>query len=265
MQPRPRAETSSPSRPSLRIDSESTAPNRTPGISRALAQSERRRAADSIYEFARPPRKDPAIPSTSSIIEPSRLRSSRGVSIAMMPPARSGAGVGGIRGVCVPRQPSHDHGRDERKHLLQDADSDTGPFGGALSDLTADVLAAEQVSEDAVAVLRGGWITQQTRVLEIPLVTPDVRARGGPAARLRSTCSAAGRRRAPARARRERTASFRRETELAAQLPDRSSVLRVQRSSRRMFMRSSAIVGRSGMRRPSHGSYPETDFRTWCG
>lgn len=33
------AETSSPSEPSLRFDSERTAPNRTPGISRAPAQS----------------------------------------------------------------------------------------------------------------------------------------------------------------------------------------------------------------------------------
>jgi hypothetical protein len=78
--------------------------------------------------------------------------------------------------------------RPGRQHLLQDAGADAGPARHLRRDLAAPVLAAEDVTQDAIAILDGIGGRESGRIVDVALVV-------APLAMLRATTRG---RRAPA-------------------------------------------------------------------
>jgi len=65
------------------------------------------------------------------------------------------------------RHRSHDHGRGDRQHLLQDVRSDAGLRRSPLRHRTADFLAAEDVAEDPVPVGDRFRATERSEVIDV--------------------------------------------------------------------------------------------------
>jgi hypothetical protein len=75
--------------------------------------------------------------------------------------------VAGARSRRPLRERAHRQRREHRQHFLENVGTDAGLCRGLRRDLAADVLAAEQVPEDAVAIPNGVLLPERGRLVEI--------------------------------------------------------------------------------------------------
>lgn len=81
-------------------------------------------------------------------------------------PGRFGGGRGAGAHLILGER-AHSHGSDDGEHLLDDRIADAGVAGDVLGEGSANVLGAEQVAEDAVAILDGFGQANRGGVIDI--------------------------------------------------------------------------------------------------